>query len=165
MVPSFVCFNDAPSAFPLNPNGTLTITGPGVTNNVLDPAAAGLGTHTYYYTFVDAVSGCTSTGSWRMDVVQCNIGLEDGAFKEWRLYPNPTQNGSALIVEVHEDTEITLAVYNMQGVLVQQVYSGPVSAGLEHHFDLDGNQLAAGVYQVILRNEADMKSHRWIIQR
>ncbi len=55
--------------------------------------------------------------------------------------------------------------YNMRGVMVPEVYSGPITAGLENHFRMEGNQLASGVYQVILRNQADMKSHRWIIQR
>jgi hypothetical protein len=159
-VPSFVCFYDAPSAFPLNPNGTLTITGPGVTNNVLDPAAAGLGTHTYYYTFVDAVTGCTSTGSWRTDVIQCIIGLEDSSFKELHLYPNPAANHVILDWIIEGDPVVTIKVINTLG---QLIYERVESSTNTHRIDLA--QWATGNYTVILEHARGVEQPRFVISR
>ena len=129
-----------------------------VTWNTISVALASLPAHLGHG---DYCGPCANGNSGIEDVAEDDHGHEFHT----NLYPNPTQNNSVLAVSVHEDTEISLRVYNMQGVLVQEVYNGPITADMEHHFELDGQNLAAGVYQVILTNQEDMKSHRWIIQR
>ncbi len=68
---SLVCSNAA--AFTLtggSPSGG-TYTGPGVTNNILTPSAAGIGTHTLTYTYTNG-NGCQKSVTATITVNNCN---------------------------------------------------------------------------------------------
>ncbi|QTN38518.1 tandem-95 repeat protein [Cryomorphaceae bacterium] len=160
-IPSSVCLTDNPAPFPLNPNGTLTITGPGVTNNILDPAAAGLGTHTYYYTFIDAATGCETSGSWRMDVVDCTIGLDEGGFKEVRLYPNPTSDHVTLDWTINGADQVTIRVINALGQLIYEAEAEPFAQ--DHVIEV--GQWSAGNYTVVLEHANAVEQRRLVITR
>jgi len=82
-----------------------TFSGPGVTGNSYDPAAAGVGVHTITYTYTDA-NGCTSI----MDIVSVILdcaGVDENGLEGVTLFPNPT-NGRFTItgLEIGENYEI-----------------------------------------------------------
>ncbi len=57
--PNSICIDAPPLQVNLNPAGG-TLSGPGVTGNIFNPATAGLGTHTLTYNFTDN-NGCSNT--------------------------------------------------------------------------------------------------------
>lgn len=64
-----------------SPTSGGSYSGPGITNNIFDPAAAGVGSHTVYYTITNS-NGCVTTDSAVMTVtpgpsVQLNLGFTD----------------------------------------------------------------------------------------
>lgn len=63
------CLTDAAVILAGTPAGG-TFSGPGVSGNVFDPAAAGAGTHSIVYTFTDA-NGCTNSETQQVTVNTC----------------------------------------------------------------------------------------------
>ncbi len=53
------CIDDAPATLNGSGNNAGTFSGPGMTNNIFDPAQAGAGTHTITYTLVSQTTGCS----------------------------------------------------------------------------------------------------------
>ena len=80
------------TSFPLmngSPSGGI-YTGNSVVNNVFNPSLAGLGSHTISYTFVDALTNCSTTDSFQIEVVDC-AGLNENNFSDKiQIFPNPT---------------------------------------------------------------------------
>ncbi|QTN38525.1 T9SS type A sorting domain-containing protein [Cryomorphaceae bacterium] len=84
---------------------------------------------------------------------------------ETNLYPNPSSGVSNFTVEMTEGREVVIEVYNMQGVRVMEVHRGFLNPVARHYFEINGQQLATGMYQVVLQSGEEIKAHRWIIQR
>jgi len=64
--PNSTCINAPPFPINLNPTGG-SLSGPGISGNLFNPATAGLGTHTLTYTFTDA-NGCSNTTTKQITV-------------------------------------------------------------------------------------------------
>ncbi|MDX1651385.1 MAG: T9SS type A sorting domain-containing protein [Brumimicrobium sp.] len=81
-------------------NGTPTggsYSGPGVTNNEFDPAAAGLGTHQITYTYSD-INGCENSDVLTITVDQC-ASLSDNDLKDGiTVMPNPATDFIKILV-------------------------------------------------------------------
>jgi hypothetical protein len=80
------------TSFPLS-NGSPaggTYTGNSVVNNVFNPSLAGLGYQTISYTFIDALSNCSTTDSFQIEVVDCAGLNENNANNLIQIFPNPT---------------------------------------------------------------------------
>ena len=60
------CVNSSSSTLTGNPSGGV-FTGPGISGNTFNPAVAGVGTHTIYYIYTDAV-GCTGSSNQSVTV-------------------------------------------------------------------------------------------------
>lgn len=112
------CLSDPP--FPMTfgfPAGG-THTGPGITNNIFDPAAAGQGTHTNYYTACDAI-GCCDTDSFTIVVDLCAGMDPDQAAARLQLYPNPSSGRVTLSSDGMELTPEAIQVLNPLGQAVK----------------------------------------------
>jgi hypothetical protein len=98
--------------------------GPGVSSNVFDPNAAGLGTHKIYYTFTNA-ENCTAKDSSTILVETCT-GIVDVASKGFqaKLYPNPTKGWISLNLHSETQRKITFEILNMIG---QSVYKESIN--------------------------------------
>lgn len=59
--------------------------------------------------------------------------------------PNPFNPGTTLQVELAATGETQLAIYNLQGQLVQSLVNGLLEAG-HHSFSFNGESLASGIY-------------------
>ncbi len=87
--PQVACIYDSPySISEVTPSGG-TFSGPGISNNLFNPVAAGMGTHTITYTVTE--NGCSSSASSTIEVSQC-LGMTDLVKNELSIFPNPTSS-------------------------------------------------------------------------
>jgi hypothetical protein len=102
----------------------------------------------YGYTVMDAL-GCTYEGSVE---VNCG-GLAQRAETVAAVndvtisaHPNPFSNASAIDFTLTNDDNVTLEVYSVTGQKVAELFNGSVKANETHTVNLDGGQLADGMY-------------------
>lgn len=81
------------------------------------------------------------------------------------LYPNPTNTTSTLAVEIHRDQEVRIALFDYRGAQIALIHDGFMSGDVEHHFDLDAANLAAGMYTLVIYTAENTESLRWTIVR
>jgi Secretion system C-terminal sorting domain len=132
-----VCIDDASLQLVtyVTPN-TGTFSGPGVSNGVFSPSAAGNGTHTITYTYTDP-NGCDAIVTDVITVNAC-VGVQENASINTNVYPNPF--GTQFTVEMSK-----AAQYNVQvvSVLGQQVMNENVNG---NKLVINSENWDAGVY-------------------
>jgi hypothetical protein len=62
---------------------------------------------------------------------------------------NPFSLSTSICVELYRTTEVILALYDLSGRLVQNIYSGELASG-SHSFDISGSSMPPGVYFAVL---------------
>jgi hypothetical protein len=138
-----VCENDA--SFTLtggSPAGGV-YSGPGVSGGNFDPVAAGAGTHTIIYMYVDT-NGCANSDSADIFVDDC-LGIPSLAVNGISIYPNPS-NGNFIINLKDEVTNAQVLLINSVG---EKVYSLSFSG---NKTDVSCN-VAAGIYSLQIVTE------------
>ncbi len=60
-------------------------------------------------------------------------------------FPNPFNPKTSISIELLEDSEVEITVYNLEGKEVQKIEKGYLSKG-KHTFAFDGSELPSGVY-------------------
>jgi len=88
--------------------------GPGVTDNIFDPATAGTGTHTIIYTYEDE-NGCENSASQDIVVDVC-AGLKGNHNNAFKIYPNPSDG--MFNISIKHQGQISITVYNLLGGVV-----------------------------------------------
>ena len=73
-----------------------------------------------------------------------------GQTPELTVYPNPFTSQATVEFSLPTAGDATLAVYNMQGQLLQRLFSGAAQAGARNTFTISGNNLSQGMYIVKL---------------
>lgn len=118
--------------------------GPGVSGNNFDPAAAGQGIHVITYTYTDS-AGCTGSVSQQVIVEVCMNTSFAASGNSMSVYPNPTE--SDFTIEFDNTTnasEATLMIVNSLGQVVE-VQNMNCTAGT-NRWIIDGDHFAAGIY-------------------
>ena len=69
-----------------------------------------------------------------------------------QLYPNPVLDEYAVSFETTESSHIQISLYDMQGKLVETLYSGTERAG-QKHFSFNRAALPAGLYTLYIRSD------------
>lgn len=110
-----VCDSDAPFNLTGGSPANGTYTGPGTTANVFDPIAAGVGTHTITYTFIDG-NGCEGTANETITVNDC-AGLHEAQRIAFELVPNPAKENFQIISETVIDQVVVL---DMSGRVIKE---------------------------------------------
>ncbi len=121
-----------------------TYSGTGVSGGMFDPSVAGVGVHTIYYEYSNAI-GCTNTAQVDVSVNDCaSIGeLENGGFN---VYPNPTS--SALNISSKFGSIDDIRVYDAAGRLVYLIQG--VS---ENSKTIDMSEFSVGIYNIEVSTE------------
>ncbi len=60
-------------------------------------------------------------------------------------FPNPFNPKTSISIELLEDAEVEITIYNLEGKEVQKLEKGYLSKG-KHTFSFDGSELPSGVY-------------------
>ena len=79
--------------------------------------------------------------------------------------PNPTKGQSQAIFVTGKTERATLEVYDMNGRLVQGLFSGIAEAGIEYRTDFDGLRLPNGIYVYRLQTESEIVIDKFIIAK
>jgi hypothetical protein len=115
-VDTFYCLNASPVIMMATPVGGV-FTGPGITGNVFNPSAAGIGYHTLVYAYTDS-NGCSAKTSFITRVDGCTGLTETGKKVTIRIYPNPGNNEFKVLFESQKTETIMFSVINKLGKLV-----------------------------------------------
>jgi len=80
-------------------------------------------------------------------------------------YPNPTNGPSVAIFVTGQTERASLEVYDMNGRLVQGLFSGMAEAGVEYRIDFDGLALPDGVYMYRLTTDSETIIEKFMIAK
>jgi len=80
-------------------------------------------------------------------------------------FPNPTSGLSQAVFVTGQTERATLEVYDMNGRLVEGLFSGMAEAGVEYRIDFDGLALPNGVYMYRLTTDSETIVDKFMIAR
>jgi len=78
---------------------------------------------------------------------------ENFAFNLLETYPNPFNPELNIEVNIEENNYTNILVYNINGQLIQKIYSGMLTANHVHHFTWNAENYSSGVY--IIKVDSD----------
>ena len=134
--------------------------GPGVSGSTFDPAAAGVGTHTITYTYVDG-NDCINTAGQCTDVT-VNAGVGGNAMTTGgvRVFPNP--NRGQFTVELELAGLVGLQVFDARGALVHnEVFT---ASGSHTQRTLDLSAFAKGSYTLLVEHDGQRVSQAVVVE-
>jgi len=154
--PDMVYLNAAPFALTGGTPAGGTYSGPGVTGNMFDPAAAGAGVTDVIYTYTNPVTGCTGSAASGIHVDVAAGISSTAAANTVSVYPNPFS--SEATVSFSKDVKLVNAefhVYDMVGKEVIRrtdirsnsirIEQGELSPGAYFYkFINDGKEIGSG---------------------
>ena len=79
------------------------------------------------------------------------------------LQPNPTNDWSQLGFEVSGNSRVTVTLFTMDGLLVEQLFDGMAAPGVNHSLDIAADQLESGMYQIRLSNSTYMMVKKLLV--
>ena len=113
--------------------------GPGVTDGMFDPEAAGLGTHTITYTYVSD-DGCENSAEETLYVDACT-GIDEITEDAVQVYPNPANE----IVNISSKSNmVSVRIYNYTGQLMESLKLN------ERSYQSNTSSLPAGFYSIYI---------------
>lgn len=73
-------------------------------------------------------------------------------------YPNPFNPRTSIVVDILEDTDVDITIYNLEGKEISKLYKGFLTSGI-HKFSFDAAELPSGIYlyKVSAPNYSDTK--------
>jgi hypothetical protein len=108
------------------------------------------------FTVTDGVAGARLAGE----------GPEaEGAFAQLTAAPNPFNGRTTLSFTATEDGPATLAVYNSQGLPVQQLFAGNLQKGQTYGWQFDGSTQSAGLYFARLKAGNQVLHQRLVLTK
>jgi Zn-dependent metalloprotease len=139
-----------------------TYSGPGVTNNTFDPMAAGIGTHTITYTYVDQ-NNCTTSVTSNVLVEVCT-GLASSTAGELvvNVMPNPFSSDPMLIISGAENgNETVITITDVAGRIV---FTQRIVASTEQRIQIPAASWSQGLYMIQVQNGNNRHIQRIIKQ-
>ncbi|HKK37868.1 MAG TPA: T9SS type A sorting domain-containing protein [Cryomorphaceae bacterium] len=95
--------------------------------------------------------------SWQVFTLPSSINLTSS--------PNPTNGPSTVSFTTQMEDQVTLEVYDMNGRLIEEVYSGAAQASVPYRFDFDGSDLSQGVYIYRLTTANEVINEKFMISK
>ena len=84
---------------------------------------------------------------------------------EINAYPNPTSDFANITFNVNKEGPVSVGVYNMQGVLMGQLFEGEAKANEEYTVSFDGSNVLGGVYLIRLRTAGYIETRKLMIRK
>lgn len=122
--------------------------------------ATGTASNTYYRSFY--VYKVYSGGAGR--VASAAPGPEAPA-ATLKVAPNPFTGRTSLSFTAREAGPATVEVYNAQGLRVGRLYQGPLEAGKDYRWELDGTALPNGMYFARLKAGHHVYTQRLVLNK
>jgi hypothetical protein len=96
---------------------------------------------------------------------EAGIVANDDSNNTLSSFPNPTNGLSQAIFVTGQTERATLEVYDMNGRLVEGLFSGMAEAGVEYRIDFDGLRLPNGIYVYRLQTENEVIIDKFIVAK
>lgn len=93
--------------------------------------------------------------------VEKEYGTENYVFSD--SYPNPFNGISRFYVEVPKSESINISLYNILGEKIFTIYSGVLVKNSRYHFEINGENMASGIYFYVIRSVGFNKSKKLIL--
>ena len=134
--------------------------GPGVSaNGNFNPSIAGAGFHIISYTYT--INGCSETKSDSVIVEICSGLNEQLTSDAVRIFPNPAFDKTTLTVQgIQTNSDVSIHVIDGSGREIQKHIIS--STNKEKSFEFSVEDLAKGIYSVIVKSEKYSSVHRFI---
>ena len=110
-------------------------------------------------------SGTTSNFSGIFNQNSLVGDVTDGSSLQLNVSPNPFRTSANVRLMPVESGDATLELYNVQGVLIQQMFSGKVQSGVPKTLKLMTDGLSQGVYIIHLKTKTKVISQKVIFTR
>ena len=109
-----------------------------------------------YTVVLTAINGsCTDEYTF---TVAISVGLDElNLFENITLYPNPVRDEANLIIELNDNSNIDIVVFDMSGKIVSSVFNGQVSSG-KSEFKINTNELENGMYYTKISTGTSVKT-------
>lgn len=159
-----VCYNfTAPFALTGGSPSGGSYSGPGVSNNMFDPAAAGPGMHTITYSYTDTQNGnCTGTATQTIFVDICMGVTELQPLNGLLVFPNPAGESFTVLWQSASPQSATVRITDLLGQVVfdRNMENTASSARL----DVNAAGWAKGVYLLQVKTGDAVKTQRVVIR-
>jgi hypothetical protein len=135
--------------------------GVGVSSGFFDPAVAGAGVHTIYYTYVDG-NGCSNVAEQTIEVIS-TIGINDiDNAMSFNIYPNPNNGTLFIDIVTDEQKELNITFINQLGIKVmsKNIF---ISESNKKVFDIQ--HFAQGVYYITISGDKINYVRKIIVQK
>ncbi|WP_333667244.1 T9SS type A sorting domain-containing protein, partial [Flavobacterium sp.] len=95
------------------------------------------------------------------------IANADSTSNEFRgsvvVYPNPVKENATIEFDLENDSNVSITIYNMNGQLINTVYSGNALAGEKYIVNLNASGMKTGVYILKLNTDTTVYTKSLII--
>lgn len=154
-----VCLQAAPFALSGGSPSGGVYSGPGVSNGMFNPSAAGMGSKTISYTVT--TNGCSNAATQQLNVETC-AGIDENTTMGVVVYPNP--NNGLFTIELSNSSANHLAVKitDVQGKKVYEKTENNIGSNYSKQLDL--GHLAKGVYYIEVKAEEQIIRNKLIVQ-
>ncbi len=119
--------------------------GPGVSNGMFDPAAAGLGEHIITYTYTDP-NYCTNSATDMITVTEFTGVYDQPDYDELVIYPNPNNGNFTIKAGIEINESVDLRIYSTLNKIVFEEKNIDVNQDFNKNINL--SNLAKGIYYV-----------------
>lgn len=79
-------------------------------------------------------------------------------------FPNPFNPVTKITIELLEDTDVLVVVYNIVGIKVQKIYKGSLASG-EHSFEFNGSEFPSGIYLLEVKTPVSSEVMKMILAK
>lgn len=132
--------------------------GTGVTGSEFDPNAAGEGTHTLFYSYVDE-NGCSGIDSVEIDVTDC-LGINETEALSFNIYPNPFSDLAVVQFTRNLSADHQVVIYDVLGQEVLRE-ENPNSTQIL----ISKENLNTGVYLIALVESGNiLQTHKLVVK-
>ncbi|MCZ4410578.1 T9SS type A sorting domain-containing protein [Cryomorphaceae bacterium 1068] len=113
---------------------------------------------------------------WRVRCGCSRNPIVAGPFTSWQPFlipseivlassPNPTRDLSNVEFQLETESRTTLEVYDMNGRLVEQIFSGNAESNIPYRFQFDGSDLSQGIYIYRLTTQDEVVNEKFMIAK
>jgi WD40 repeat protein len=112
-----------------------------------------------------AIHNCSDNGEGDGGEEAGIVANDNNSNNTLSSFPNPTNGLSQAIFVTGQTERATLEVYDMNGRLVEGLFSGMAEAGVEYRIDFDGLELPNGVYMYRLTTDSETIVEKFMIAK
>ncbi len=79
------------------------------------------------------------------------------------VYPNPFNSTSRFYLEIPKTENISLTLFNLQGKQISKIYNGSILQNKRYYFEIKGDNLASGIYFILVNSPHFYKTKKLIL--